>query len=103
MKNAAVSRGLLAGVSVDELRKRTETEPYRKVWQRLVAHWREMARRAERDGGAIGYGAVGMHSATAAVVEAGLDWRLTGNRDALAYVEHCIDVLVAAYGPDSAL
>ena len=98
-RNDHASRGLLANVSVDDMRRRTETEPYRKLWQRLVAGWREMQRRASRDG-AVGDGAVGSHSCTAGVVDAGLAWRLNGDRDALMYVESCIDLLAAAYWPD---
>lgn len=95
------SKGFLAGMSVDALRRRAQTEPYKKLWTRLITSWRETLRRADRDGGSIGYGAVGWYSFSSGVVDAGLIWRLTGDRDAIAYVERCIGFLAAAYGPDS--
>lgn len=99
--NRHASKGFLAGMSVDALRHRTKTEPYQKLWSRLVRSWRDILNRADRNGGMMGYGSTGSHGCTAGAVEAGLIWCLTGNRDALAYVERCIHFLAAAYGPDS--
>ncbi|MBI3986616.1 MAG: heparinase II/III family protein [Lentisphaerae bacterium] len=85
-----ISRGLMAGLSVEGIRDKIQWEPYRALWQRLQWRWQE-ALKVERESGQwVTWGSLGWHSATPMVVEAGLVWRLSGNPDALRHVADCI-------------
>lgn len=88
------SRGLLAGLSVDVLQRRTETAPYREVWQRLNANWLALAARDAATPEYLSSGALGWHSVTLGVVDAGLAWHLTRDPRGLDYVQRCIGYLV---------
>lgn len=87
----ADSKGLVAGMSVAELKARIEREPYAKLWERLERRTREvMALVREGDFTTTTYGALGWHSITPMSREAALIYHLTGDEDALRYVEQCI-------------
>lgn len=94
------SRGLLAGVKPGYLESKIKTEPYNRLWERLVRRTGEWLDSADASPcGVITYGALGSASASGGVIEAALVWRLSGDTRALGYVERCIRVLDAYYGP----
>ncbi len=94
---APVSKGLLAGVSLEEMKARISRDPYRPYWERLTARWREIAA-WEAETGEVRYiGSCAGAQITWLVREAALEYRLTGNPDALAYVARQIDKLADVY------
>ena len=102
MKNNA-SRGLVAGMDVDALKKRIKTAPWREYWERMTKRWREVAEWEEKTGRIIIIGSCAGQNITWLVREAGLEYRLTGNEDALKYVEKQIGRLadIFLYHPEN--
>lgn len=88
------SKGLLAGVDPSMLIRRIEREPYRSIFGRLQKRWRDTATAGPklRENGVLGNLYV-----TPLIIEAGLEYRLTGNAEALAHVESQITMLLARY------
>lgn len=92
------SRGLLASMDVEAIAARMETSPYRDLWLRFQSRTRETMAAARKGGfRLLGTGSLSWHSHTPAVREAALLWRLAGNRDALLYVEQCIEAVESAH------
>ena len=97
------SRGLLATVDVEAVAARMATRPYRDLWQRFQQRTREtMAAAREGNFRTLATGSLSWHSHTPMVCEAALLWRLSGDRDALRYVEQCIDAIESAHRDPSA-
>jgi len=96
------SRGLLAGMDLEVLKKRTVTQPYREYWENLTRRWREVAAWEEETGRIVNIGSCAGGQITWLVREAALEYRLTGNNDALAYVGKQIDKLadIFLYHPE---
>ena len=88
---------LLAGSTMDALREKTTTSPYRELWKRIVARWREMVALDAATDEYLTYGGLGWHSVTPGVVEAGVIWRLCDDRAGLEHVERCIGYLSEVY------
>ena len=91
------SRGLLSGMDVSELKGRIRRKPFRPIWERMVSRWREVAGKEAEGDGSQHYGALGWWSVTPKVMEAGLIYRLSGEPEALAYVERHIRKLAEVY------
>lgn len=95
-----MSRGLLAGMSIEELRRRRSSPPHAAVWTKLVSWWREIVARDAAAGEYVGLSGMGWHSVTPGVVAAAAIWRIDGTREALEHVERCIGYLAEIYeGP----
>jgi len=88
-----LSRGLLAGVSIGELQQRTVHPSYHPYWERLTRRWREVDAWEKETGKLLDIGSCSGNQFTWLVREAALDYRLTGNREALDYVGRQIDKL----------
>ncbi|OGV84018.1 MAG: hypothetical protein A2340_09175 [Lentisphaerae bacterium RIFOXYB12_FULL_60_10] len=88
-----LSKGLLAGVSMDELKRRMVTPPYQDYWQHLTRRWREVADWEEQTGRIVNIGSCAGGQVTWLVREAALEHVLTGDRKALDYVGKQIDKL----------
>ena len=100
---SSVSKGLLAGMSPDGLRARTVAPPYRDYWERLTRRWREVAAWEEESGRTIYIGSCAGGQITWLVREAALEYHLTGNAEASAYVGRQIDELaeIFLYHPET--
>ena len=90
------SQGLLAGLDVARLRARLSAAPYRPYWDGLTRRWREIAAFEAETGRTINIGSCAGAQITWQVREAALEYHLTGNVDALAYVHRQIDKLADA-------
>lgn len=88
--------GLLAGLDIGSLRQRLADPVYRPAWDLASASWRRLAAQPE-EGRWPNYGSLGWHSVTPRVVEAAIEWRLTGAPEALAYVHRCMDRLALVW------
>jgi len=93
MKRLAGSRGLLAGMDVDELKAKIEREPGRAMFARICEMFQATNQRMLAGGDKSSIGQCGCMYVTPLELEAGLIHRLTGDREALGYVERMIDVL----------
>ena len=87
-------RGMMAGFSVEALRRKAATMPYAGLWQRLKRRTREVMDEARAgDFRTLSYGALAWHSVTPMAREAAMLWLIDGDADALLYVEQCIDAV----------
>ncbi len=98
MKLHVESQGLLAGLDDAALRRRIGTEPYQSLWSYLMERYQGMRTRMRTTGEIFDQGACGWHSITPLTIEAGLIFRLTGDPEALAWVETQITRLSEVYG-----
>lgn len=94
---ASESRGLLAGVALDPLRARTTQAPHSVYWQNMLRRWQEISAWETSTGQFWNLGACGGRFCTPMMLEAALIHRLTGDGEALAWVERQFDKLAAAY------
>lgn len=92
------SRGLLAATDVEALAARMATAPYSDLWRRFQSRTREtMAAARQGDFRTLTTGSLSWRSHTPMVREAALLWRLTGDPDALLYVEQCVEAVESAH------
>jgi len=90
-------KGLLAGMDIDELKRRTKLAPWKEYWKKMTKRWREIAEWEEKTGKTVIIGScAGQHIAWF-VREAALEFRLTGNEEALKYVEKQIAKLAGIF------
>jgi len=87
------STGLLAGCSLQDLRERIERPPLDAVYRRMEARWREAAGIAARGEEPPGHASLAWRSVTPMAMQAAFIWRVTGNADAVRYVEGRIEKL----------
>ncbi len=88
------TRGLIANMSIADLKLKIVQEPYNTLWQRLKIRTREVMKSARKGNFAtLSYGSLAWHSFTPMVCEAAMMWLLEDDEDALLYVEQCIDVV----------
>ena len=83
------STGLLAGLDVSTILQRAEHPAYKPVLDLIIANWHSVQTRLDAKGeeGYYSYGALAWHSITPGLIDAGMVYRLTQNRDALKFVE----------------
>ena len=84
------STGLLTGLDLESLKRRIKRAPLQGAYQRMVGRWREalecIARGEEPDHPA----SLGWRMVTPFALEAAFIWRMTGDAEALSYVENRI-------------
>lgn len=97
------SKGLLAGMDVENLKTRIARPPYREYWESMARRRREVAAWEAETGRIVNLGCCNGGQVTWLVQEAALEHRLTGNRDALDYVSRQIDKLanIFLYHPET--
>ena len=93
--NTNTSKGLLAGLSIDDLKKRTTTDPYKEYWNGICERWRRIADWEARTEGYRNIGSCGGGQITWFVREAALIYRLTGNEDYLKLALRQFDAILA--------
>jgi len=89
--------GLLAGYDIDELRAKVRREPFKAIFDGIVARVREAARRDRQTDVILPGGWCHSQYFTPMVLEAGFVYRMTGDETALEHVRRQIDKLARVH------